>query len=131
MKTNVKVCYAGSGVRFSKNLSYVFTVVSILSFIAGFILIVLSDGDEIDISLAVTSFSMFFVELAISAILQAISSIAKTALYKRAALESQYDFEEIMPYQMELAEEEKKESVKKEMKEVFTNSFSQYEELKK
>ena len=98
MKPNVKVCYLGSGVKFTKNLSNVFIVISLLFLIAGIVFIAVSDGYELFISLAVTSFIMFFVGLAISAALQALSSIAKTALYKRTLMEAKYSFEDVYSY---------------------------------
>lgn len=92
MKPNVKVSYSGSGVKLTKNLSNVFIVISLLFLIAGIVFIAISDGYELFISLAVTSFIMFLIGLAISAALQALSSIAKTSLYQRLVLEQEYEF---------------------------------------
>lgn len=110
MKQKVKVCYAGSGVNFTHSLSVAFIVFGVLFLLGSFILFATADGYEIYVSLAVTLLIMFIISLAISAVLEALSSIAKTALYKRAAMESEYEFEIITPYQMEQEEERKNNS---------------------
>lgn len=51
------------------------------------------------------------------AVLEALSSIAQTALYERSVMKQNYDFEE----------QEETVDVKQEAKEIFTNSFSQSE----
>ena len=94
MKTKIKVCYAGSGVNFTHSLSVAFIVFGILFLLGALILFVTADGYEVYVSLAVTLLIMFVISLAISAVLEAMSSVAKTALYKRAVMEAEYEFED-------------------------------------
>ena len=110
MKPKIKVCYAGSGVNFTHSLSVAFIVFGVLFLLGSLILFATADGYEVYVSLAVTLLIMFIISLAISAVLEALSSIAKTALYKRAIMESEYGFEMIYPYQMEQEKERQNNS---------------------
>lgn len=96
MRQPIYVDYSDSGVKTTKGWATFFVVIgciSLLLAIIGFIRL-LSEHYVTDDDLAapltglLTSISAFI----IAAILTAISSIAKTALFKRALLEQEYDF---------------------------------------
>lgn len=93
MRQPIYVDYSGSGVKTTKGWATFFVVIgciSLLLAIIGFIRLLSDYRVEADAALAalLTSISAFIM----AAILTAISSIAKTALFKRALLEQEYDF---------------------------------------
>ena len=111
MKHRIKVCYDGSGVKFTKVIGIVILVVSFIFFFVGIAFI------SYDVTFSIISFSMFISSLALSAVLQAISTIARAALYKCAVMESQYYFEEITPLQKDQLAEQERENAEKESEE--------------
>ena len=95
MKQQVNVCYSGSGVKFTLILSKVSLVLGILSFIVGIIIACASWDEVAIIGALVGGFVALMSFLTMSAILAAISSIAKTALYNRTLIEGKYWFKNV------------------------------------
>lgn len=94
MKPIVKVCYKGSGVKFTEKMSVVMLIFGILFLVAGIVAACLSYDEGVIIFLAaglITGLSF----LSMSALFRAVSSIARTALYKRTLIEAQYRVEEV------------------------------------
>lgn len=92
-KKEVKVNYKGSGVNTLKETGTFLFVVAVISIIVAVIgLSISADDPGTGIPLFITSISLFFVCLLGGAICKGLSSIAMTALYKRAVLETEYYF---------------------------------------
>lgn len=92
-KKEIKVYYSGSGVRTLKDTGTFLFVIAVISAIMALVgLIISADDPEIGMSITTTSAYLFFVCLIGGAICKGLSSIAKTALYKRTILESEYYF---------------------------------------
>ncbi|WP_298649010.1 hypothetical protein [uncultured Proteiniphilum sp.] len=92
-KKEIKVYYSGSGVQTLKGTGtflFVLTFISAITALVG--LVVSAGGSEIGVSLTTTSVYLFFVCLIGGSICKGLSSIAKTALYKRTILETEYYF---------------------------------------
>jgi len=89
-KQNVRISYSGSGVQTLNGFGTFFFIVAVISIIVAVILTVSIVGigtAGIFITNAISS-------LAAGAICKGLSTIAKTALYKRMLLEKQYNFVE-------------------------------------
>lgn len=89
-KQNVRISYSGSGVQTLSGFGTFFFIIAVISIIVAFVSfasIVLMNYAGIFITNAITS-------LAAGAICKGLSTVAKTALYKRMLLEKQYNFVE-------------------------------------
>lgn len=108
MKKEIEVCYKNSGVNLTKGFSIFFNVLGLLMFFAFiiFLLLIASDYEEIYFTLSILSFISTLSCLAIGAILESLSSIAKTALYQRAIMEQDYAFKVVAYIGSEECEEE-------------------------
>ena len=119
MKTTIIVNYKGSGAKLCSNLSTVFKILFILSVLVTVLslIFILADPYNNYIPMLCISVGTLLTSLISWAVLEALSSIAQTALYERSVMKQNYDFEE----------QEETVDVKQEAKEIFTNSFSQSE----
>jgi len=102
-KTVIKVYYQGSGVKTLNGFGTFFFIIgsiAILVTVIGFIMYLANDMDYsrgrenalIGISLASSFFPITIGSFAAGAICKGLSTIAKTALYKRRLFEEQYSF---------------------------------------
>lgn len=96
-KEVVKINFANSGVKTLKGYATCLAVMAVLcalATIASFAALS-SDGGSTNVILAI-SFAVITLSCSVfSAICVVLSSIAKTALYKRALLEKEYEFKEV------------------------------------
>lgn len=94
MKTKIKVCYAGSGVHLTSAFSIICFVLCAALALISVILMAHANGFSYYSTAIIVLISAALFLLLLAAILQALSSIAKTALYKRTIMESEYEFED-------------------------------------
>ncbi len=101
-KREIKINYDGSGVKTLKTFGNTFFIVAVIALVVaviGLFVYLGSDGYE---SMAGISVAASFLPIAMgsfagAAICLGLSTVAKTALYKRTLLEEQYNFTEGIP----------------------------------
>lgn len=93
MKTKIKVCYAGSGVHLTSAFSIICFVLCAALALISVILMAHANGFSYYSTAIIVLISAALFLFLVGIALQALSSIAKTALYHRCILESEYEFE--------------------------------------
>ena len=95
-KQTVIVSYKNSGVKALKVVGYVLHILAIISFFVTFVYAIMA----FDTARSNSAANLFIVSLGVTIsltvtghICNALSTIARTALYKRCLLEQQYNFE--------------------------------------
>lgn len=116
MKKKIKVSYAGSGVHLTSVLSKVCFILALICVLPLIVLMAHADGFT-SYSVAIAILLIGAISLLVSgALFQAISSIAKTALYQRFMMEQDYEFIE-----------EAKNREQQEVRQIPTKDFFQSE----
>jgi len=86
------VNYAGSGVKLLKIFGWIFAGLAVLTACVGLIALVAGKLDFVDLEFSIGIYAVF-ASLASCALFLGLSTMAKTALYKKTLLEQKYNFE--------------------------------------